>query len=167
MYAALSVLAARNEPETRAMFTLSADCTLLSFPVAAGSVRSVHRKESVWYDVLHPDGAAEAPSTRGWDLESVPCAGHLQGSSCFGHGERSCVWWNLRWFKMCLSYQYNSTPLLPLYKTFKFTFIGQGNSRARVSPFGDDPAQHSPSQPHGSPAWGALCVGMWPSGWHS
>lgn len=47
MYAALSVLAARNEPETRAMLTLSADCTLLSFPVAAGSVRSVHRKESV------------------------------------------------------------------------------------------------------------------------
>lgn len=54
-----------------------------------------------------------------------------------------------------------------VYKDSEYIFLGQSNSRACVSPVGDNPAQHPPAQPHGGSAWTAVCVGVWPAGWHS
>lgn len=61
------------------------------FVVAAGGVGPVHREEPVWYDVLHPNGATEAPPAGRWDPQSIPGACHLQGCCCTGHGEQGCV----------------------------------------------------------------------------
>lgn len=40
------------------------------------------------------------------------------------------------------------------------TLPGQSHRRACVPPAGDDPSQHPFAQPHGSPAWALVCVGV-------